>query len=75
MTIGSNQGHLRRAIAGAAIAVLLLSACAADDEAVAAGEQTAQAADTGVLPTVSGAQIDTGSLEGTDTILWFWAPW
>ncbi len=26
-------------------------------------------------PTASGGQIDFGSLEGTDTVLWFWAPW
>ena len=29
----------------------------------------------GVFDTVSGAQIDLGSLEGQDTVLWFWAPW
>ncbi|MDH3294989.1 MAG: hypothetical protein OER95_11795 [Acidimicrobiia bacterium] len=28
-----------------------------------------------VLPTVSGGQIDFGSLDGTDAILWYWAPW
>lgn len=25
--------------------------------------------------TVAGGQIDFGSLEGQDTVLWFWAPW
>ncbi len=25
--------------------------------------------------TVSGSQLDLGSLEGQDTVLWFWAPW
>jgi len=29
----------------------------------------------GVFDTVSGTQIDLGSLEGQDTVLWFWAPW
>lgn len=29
----------------------------------------------GVFDTVSGSQIDFGSLEGQDTVLWFWAPW
>lgn len=28
-----------------------------------------------MAPTADGGQIDLGSLEGTDTILWFWAPW
>jgi hypothetical protein len=25
--------------------------------------------------TTTGGQIDFNSLEGTDTVLWFWAPW
>lgn len=25
--------------------------------------------------TAAGGQIDFNSLEGTDTVLWFWAPW
>jgi hypothetical protein len=29
----------------------------------------------GLFDTVSGTQIDFGSLEGQDTVLWFWAPW
>lgn len=24
---------------------------------------------------VGGGQIDLNSIEGTDTVLWFWAPW
>ena len=28
-----------------------------------------------VLPTVSGGQIEFGTLEGNDLVLWFWAPW
>ena len=28
-----------------------------------------------VVPLVAGGQIDIGSLEGQDTVLWFWAPW
>ena len=28
-----------------------------------------------VATTVDGAQIDFGSLEGQDVVLWFWAPW
>lgn len=72
----SRNDRLHRAAAGLAVAALLLSACAADDDALATDEQAAPVStDVGVLPTVSGGQIDTSSLEGTDTILWFWAPW
>lgn len=28
-----------------------------------------------VVSTVAGGQIDFGSLEGQDIVLWFWAPW
>lgn len=28
-----------------------------------------------VATTVGGGQIDFGSLEGQDVVLWFWAPW
>ena len=28
-----------------------------------------------LVATVSGGQIDLNSLEGQDTVLWFWAPW
>ena len=27
------------------------------------------------LATSTGGQIDFGSLQGQDTVLWFWAPW
>jgi hypothetical protein len=26
-------------------------------------------------PLVGGGQLDAGSLEGRDVVLWFWAPW
>ena len=28
-----------------------------------------------VSQTAAGGQIDFNALEGTDTVLWFWAPW
>jgi len=28
-----------------------------------------------VFETVAGSTFDMGSIEGTDTLLWFWAPW
>lgn len=76
VTSRSNRRRLRQVIAGAAVAALLVSACTADDDqALVAEDQTTAAVDAGVLPTVGGGQIDTNTLEGTDTILWFWAPW
>ncbi|MDH3299285.1 MAG: hypothetical protein OES24_02145 [Acidimicrobiia bacterium] len=73
VTARSNRDRVQRVIAGAAVAALLFSACAADDDQSLGAD--GQVAAIGVLPTVSGGQIDTNSLEGTDTILWFWAPW
>lgn len=35
-----------------------------------AAEQASVVADT-----ADGGQIDLGSLEGSDSLLWFWAPW
>lgn len=28
-----------------------------------------------VVPLVGGGQLDLNSVQGTDTVLWFWAPW
>ena len=52
----------------------------AADAAASTDEVTSDESASGVGPgvvlsTVSGGQIDFGSLEGTDTILWYWAPW
>jgi hypothetical protein len=68
---------------------LLIGACGSDSEtaeAPAAGSVAeGTTADTGpasesdfpqfIAPTVGGSQLDFGSLEGQDTVLWFWAPW
>lgn len=56
----------------ALIAISLIAvACGGSDAEVA----TAPADLSGTYDTVSGTQIDLGSLEGQDTVLWFWAPW
>lgn len=40
------------------------------------GETTADpSTPTLTAATASGGQIDLTSLEGQDTVLWFWAPW
>ncbi len=30
---------------------------------------------TELVPLVGGGQIDLNSIQGQDTVLWFWAPW
>lgn len=46
-------------------------------EAVAeeSSDDSAPAATGQLVATVDGGQLDLGSLEGQDTVLWFWAPW
>lgn len=43
------------------------------DQAFQSEEATAEG--SFVATTVSGGQIDFGSFEGQDVVLWFWAPW
>ena len=52
---------------------LLATACGSGATPSEASGADAGAAE--MIPTADGGQIDLGSLEGTDTILWFWAPW
>lgn len=76
------MARFRTAAAGAALA-LTLAACGGEattteaasgaDDAVASAPAAAPIA--GSFPTVAGGQIDLASLEGQDTVLWFWAPW
>ena len=82
--------RLRVGAAGVCLA-LFASACggtAADETATAEPVDSGDAAvveeaesaggpglPTLVSDTVSGAQIDTNSLEGQDVVVWFWAPW
>lgn len=81
----------RRATIFAGVVALLATACGSansvttSQDPVAVTEPTAPSEVAGssgtgvfpgaVLPTVAGGQIDLGSLEGLDTVLWFWAPW
>ena len=70
-----------RAAALVTALTLVLAACGGGASTTDASDQpaseSAPAAPViqGVFDTVSGAQIDFGSLEGQDTVLWFWAPW
>lgn len=66
----------KRLLASATAALLLLSACGASSSTETADNAAADAVEmVGVVSTVSGGQLDLASIEGQDTILWFWAPW
>ena len=65
-----------RLLASALAALLLLSACGASSSTETADNAAADAVDmAGVVNTVAGGQLDLASIEGQDTVLWFWAPW
>lgn len=49
---------------------LVIAACGADEPV-----ERAAAPEPLVADTVDGGQVDFNDLEGTDTLLWFWAPW
>lgn len=51
-----------------ALALLAAAACSADVSSDTAATER-------LVPTATGGQVDFNSLEGTDTLLWFWAPW
>lgn len=51
------------------------SAGSGDGEPAADAEGGDEAAIALVAPTASGGQIDFNDLQGSPTMLWFWAPW
>ena len=73
--------HPRRSRLLATLLAFLFVASACGGSTVASSSGTDAAAPPpatlleGEFQTVSGATIDLGSLEGQDTVLWFWAPW
>ena len=50
-------------------------AAPAEEADQAAPIEEATAEPSRVATTVTGGQIDFGSFEGQDVVLWFWAPW
>lgn len=57
---------------------LFLAACGTDAATTANAGQIETTESTFpqlTVPTVAGGQFEFGSLEGQDTVLWFWAPW
>ncbi len=64
-----------------ATVALVAAACSSDDSDTAGSDATAsEAASSAELLDFSaelldGGEFDAASVEGTDTVLWFWAPW
>ncbi len=65
----SMPSRLRLSLVAFAVALVAV-ACGSESQSVESAEDSSL-----VAATASGGQIDFGSLEGTDTVLWFWAPW
>lgn len=75
-------GVIRRttlAILGALVLTVAACGSAAVESTTPAGAEdptTSSGAPIGSsVALVGGGQFDLGSIEGTDTVLWFWAPW
>lgn len=69
--------HAAAFVAALSFVVAACGGASTTDASSPAASESALAAPVieGVFDTVSGTQIDLGSLEGQDTVLWFWAPW
>ena len=59
----------------AAIATLATACGGSGAETTASDATATDNALTGTADTLAGGQIELTSLEGQDTVLWFWAPW
>ena len=86
LSLTSKRSNPKRMAAFATGGALLLAACggsaaapASEDTAAPVAEASDESAASDfpqfVAPTVGGGQLEFGSLEGQDTVLWFWAPW
>jgi hypothetical protein len=73
---------MRAALASTLVGLLTLSACGGAEDtgepSASAPAETASPQGSGTFPqfsasTLDGGQFDFGSLEGRDTVLWFWA--
>ena len=77
MTV-NRPSRLRASALGLGLA-LALAACGAEDSVESAGPAAAAAPPASVFEgefvSLSGNEVDLGSLEGQDVVLWLWAPW
>jgi hypothetical protein len=71
----------RRLLLVLAAVSVVVAACGGDDGADPAAQPAGADAAPAEYPAfmastvLGGPQIDLGALEGTDVVLWFWAPW
>ncbi|MGI9610322.1 MAG: hypothetical protein ACR2NL_08495 [Acidimicrobiia bacterium] len=67
---------IRAALVAAAIG-LVAAACSSGSESVSSPSSTEAATEflDVTVSTSDGGQLEWGSLEGQDVVLWFWAPW
>jgi hypothetical protein len=65
--------NVRRRLLLAPLLALAFAMAACGSEGVT--ESASPSVEDLVAPTANGGQIDFNSLEGSDTVLWFWAPW
>ncbi|MGI9611440.1 MAG: hypothetical protein ACR2QO_00915 [Acidimicrobiales bacterium] len=70
------RSTLFRSLVLVLVAAFLAAACGSGDEASApVGSGSESGFPSFTAQTVDGSQLDFSSLEGQDTVLWFWAPW
>lgn len=67
-------------VAAAALVASVVVSCSAESQSVSGSNSIDSAADGSGFPdlavaTSDGGQLDFGTLEGRDVVLWFWAPW
>lgn len=72
--------HLTRMATAGLVLALALAGCGTGTGAESAngGAKPTDVALISAMPTgqtTNGEAFDFGSLEGTDAVLWFWAPW
>ena len=66
---------MRRVLAALGVVLVGVTAVACGSDA---GDPTTVALDdpfTGTVMTVDGGQVDLGTFEDKDLVVWFWAPW
>lgn len=69
----------RLSLALVLVASLLAASCGSGTDTAAPSDLGASESESDfpsfTAQTVDGSQLDFGSVEGQDTVLWFWAPW
>lgn len=67
--------RLRHLLVPGLLVVLLAAACGSSSGSSSSPGAGGKAAPPFTTVTLSGAEFDSASFAGKDTVLWFWAPW